>query len=211
MKKVRVAVLGATGYSGVEAVRILLRHPHVEIAAVTAEQHVGQRLSAVHPALRGCDRVLEAADPDRLAERIDVAIGALPEAASAACLPPPGRCRSTSHRRQRRVSHQKRRASPPVVSGRSRAGAAAPGRVRIDRTAPRRDRRRALGCQSGLYPTGALLPLLPLLRGGAIRGPIIVDAKSGVSGARRKAAIEQLFCEINSGSPIRDRRSPPRP
>ena len=84
MSKQRVAVVGASGYVGLELLRILLRHPHFEVAAVTSEQRAGERLGDAFPSLRGLlDLPLEAADPAALAGRCDLAFTALPHGASA--------------------------------------------------------------------------------------------------------------------------------
>jgi N-acetyl-gamma-glutamyl-phosphate reductase len=200
MKKVRVGILGATGYSGAEAVRLLLQHPGVEIAAVTAEQHAGQRLAAVHPFLRACDLTLEEAIPAKLAHRIDVAISALPEAPSADVLP----ALATSGVRVIDISaafriksdelHLRWYKADPAPALRR---AAVYGLTEWYREAVRGAR---FVANPGCYPTGVLLPLLPLLQRTLIAGPVMIDAKSGVSGARRKAAIEQLFCEVNESA-----------
>ncbi len=197
MEQVRVGVLGATGYSGAEAVRLLLGHPRAAVAAVTAEQHVGQRLNAVHPFLAEADWELEPADPQRLAGRVDVAIAALPEAASATLLPQLVEAGvrvidvSAAFRIKDDARHRRWYGDDPAPVLRRAAvyGLTELHREEI-RTAP-------LVANPGCYPTGALLALVPLLRAGLIDAPVIIDAKSGVTGARRKAAIEQLFAEVN--------------
>src|SRR5437899_9285377 len=81
---VPVAVLGATGYVGVELLRLLARHPGVELVFVSSEQYRGKRASDVYPALRGyVDLELEAADPDAAAAKAEVVFTALPHGASA--------------------------------------------------------------------------------------------------------------------------------
>ena len=80
----KVAVVGASGYTGLELLRILLRHPEFEIAAVTSEQRAGREVGEVFPALRGrLDLRFEAVDPASLAGRVEFAFTALPHAASA--------------------------------------------------------------------------------------------------------------------------------
>ena len=72
----RVGVVGATGYAGAELIRLLIRHPRVELAKITSNSQSGTRLDALHPALLGCtDLVAEAFDPDALAELDAVLIG----------------------------------------------------------------------------------------------------------------------------------------
>src|SRR5262245_29820909 len=83
-KRVPVAVLGATGYVGVELLRVLSRHPGVELTFVSSEQYRGKKASEVYPALIGwADLVLEAPDPEAAAKRADVVFTALPHAAAA--------------------------------------------------------------------------------------------------------------------------------
>jgi N-acetyl-gamma-glutamyl-phosphate reductase len=80
----KVAVLGATGYTALELIQILLRHPHAEIVAVTSRQEKCPKLEDVHPSLRGrLDLRLELADPQKLAEQAECVFSCLPHAASA--------------------------------------------------------------------------------------------------------------------------------
>src|SRR5690349_14583870 len=83
-KRVPVAVLGATGYVGVELLRVLARHPGVELVFVSSEQYRGKRASDVYPALRGfVDLALEAPDAEAAAAKAEVVFTALPHGASA--------------------------------------------------------------------------------------------------------------------------------
>ncbi|MBX6395774.1 MAG: N-acetyl-gamma-glutamyl-phosphate reductase, partial [Alicyclobacillaceae bacterium] len=85
---VRVAVVGATGYAGVEVIRLLARHPEVTVTAVTSDSYAERRLSDVYPHLRGImDLVLEKFDADRVAEAAEVAFIALPAGLSSSCAP----------------------------------------------------------------------------------------------------------------------------
>ena len=80
----RVAVVGASGYAGLELVRIVLRHPELELVAATSEKRAGTPVAEVFPGLRGLlDLDFEAADAGALAGRIDVAFTALPHGTSA--------------------------------------------------------------------------------------------------------------------------------
>ena len=80
----RVAVVGASGYTGLELMRILLQHPHFEVVAATSEQRAGVPVGDAFPSLRDCQElVFEANDPSKLIGRIDFAFCALPHAASA--------------------------------------------------------------------------------------------------------------------------------
>lgn len=79
MASVRVAVAGASGYTGAELVRLLAQHPHVQLTAVTSEKSAGAAISAVYPHLQGVVKLsFEALAPEALAERADVLFLALP-------------------------------------------------------------------------------------------------------------------------------------
>ena len=87
-QRVRVAILGATGYTALEAIKILLRHPHAEIVAVTSRQEGHTPISAVHPSLVSrLDLPLEDLGPEEVGTRADCVFGCLPHAASAEILP----------------------------------------------------------------------------------------------------------------------------
>src|SRR5262249_18950234 len=79
MKKIKVAVVGATGYTGMELLRLLLLHPHVEVTLATSEKLAGKRLDEALPFLLGrTDLVLEAVSDDSVAQKCDVAFSCLP-------------------------------------------------------------------------------------------------------------------------------------
>jgi N-acetyl-gamma-glutamyl-phosphate reductase len=177
----KVAIVGASGYTGLELVRILLRHPEFEIAAVTSEQRAGRLVGEAFPSLRGrLDLAFEAADAGALAARVELAFTALPHAASA-----------------------------PTVDGLRAAGVSVvdlSADFRLRDLATYREwygehaalRGASLAAAPGCYPTGTLLPLVPLLRAGLVEtAGIHVDAKSGVSGAGRKLDEAYLFAELD--------------
>ena len=195
----KVAVVGASGYTGLELLRILLRHPEFEIAAVTSEQRAGRAVGEAFPALRGrLDLRFEAALPAALAGRVELAFTALPHAASApavAALRAAG-CRvvdlSADFRLHSLDTYRKwygEHAAP------ERLAEAVYGLPELHREALHRA---SLVAAPGCYPTSVLLPLAPLLRAGLVetRG-IHVDAKSGVSGAGRTLADGYLFAELD--------------
>ncbi len=195
----RVAVLGASGYAGLELLRILLRHPGFEIAAVTSEQRAGQAVGEAFPALRGqLDLAFEAVDPASLASKVDLAFAALPHSASAPSVA------------------TLRRAGVPVADISADFRLRDPAVYREwygDHPAPEllaeavyglpelhREKLRGAGLVAcpGCYPTGALLPLAPFLREGLVEtSGIAIDSKSGVSGAGRKLELGYLFAELD--------------
>ena len=198
----RVAVFGASGYTGLELLRILLRHPGFEIAAVTSEQRAGQPVGDAFPALRGrLELAFEASAPERIAGRVDFAFTALPHAASAATvavlrtagvpvadLSADYRLRELAVYREWYGDH----GAPELV------GKAVYGLPELHREELRSAE--LVACP-GCYPTGALLPLVPFLRAGLVeRQGIAVDSKSGVSGAGRKLEAALLFGEIDANA-----------
>lgn len=196
---VRVAVLGATGYVGAELLRILSRHPGVELAFVSSEQYRGRRAHEVYPSLVGfADLVLEAMDPELVATRAELVFTALPHGTSAPVVAALRRRGLTvidqsSDFRLRDLTRYERwyadgHPAPALVEE------AVFGIPEFHREALRRTR---LVATPGCYPTCALLGLVPLARAGLVREPVVIDAKSGTTGAGRGAKVEQLFAEVS--------------
>jgi N-acetyl-gamma-glutamyl-phosphate reductase len=197
---IRVAILGASGYSALELIRILLRHPQVEITALTTRKTEARPLGEVHPALSGRLHLqVENLSADEIARRADCIFCCLPHGASAAAvaeLLPRGKKiidLSADYRLTNAAAYQEwygiEHADP------DRLGKAVYGLPEIYRE---RIQRADLVANPGCYPTSAILALAPLLRAGAIlpRG-IIVDSKSGVSGAGREPKAHLHFPECN--------------
>lgn len=200
----RVGVFGASGYAGLELLRFLLRHPRFELAAVTSEQRAGQPVGEAFPALRGrLDLRFDAADPERLAaERdLELAFTALPHAASAPTVASLRRAGvavadiSADFRLHDLATYEAwygPHAAPEWV------GKAVYGLPELHRDELRGAE--LVAC-AGCYPTGALLPLAPFLRAGLVEpSGIVVDAKSGVSGAGRKLDAAFLFAELDENA-----------
>jgi N-acetyl-gamma-glutamyl-phosphate reductase len=201
MNPISVAILGGTGYTALELVKLLLRHPHARIVAVTSRQEGTPRLDEAHPVLAGrIDLRLEPLDVDRLVARgVSCIFGCLPHGASMATLP---RLLERGLRvidlsadyrlRDPNAYAQWYGASHTDVAHLAQAVYGLPELYGDElRTAQ-------LVANPGCYPQTAILGLAPLLAGKAIepRG-IIVDAKSGVSGAGRTPKMATLFPECN--------------
>lgn len=198
----KVGIVGASGYSGEVLVRILLSHPHVELAAVTSRQHVGKPLSAVIPALRGTagERLtFTESDPAALAARADIDLWflALPHGAAAdyaRSLVPAGR-------RVIDLSADFRVAELAVYEryyGKHHAPELLPQARYVipELTDPAWRNEIRLAAAPGCYPTSILIPLVPLLRAGVIsRDHVVANSFSGVSGAGKKAEEAYLFVE----------------
>lgn len=193
----RVAVIGASGYTGMELMRILHRHPRAEIAAVTSQQRAGQTVGDAFPALRGVvDASFEPLDPAGLVGRVDAALTCLPHATAApvvAALREGGVTVidiSADFRLRDRAVYEAWYGphGAPELFGSAVYGLPEVYAAEIAGA--------SLVAAPGCYPTSALLPMLPFLRAGVVApAPIVVDAKSGVSGAGRTLADAYLMGE----------------
>jgi N-acetyl-gamma-glutamyl-phosphate reductase len=187
----RVAVVGATGYGGAVCALLVRRHPSLELAAVTARSDAGRRHDELYPRYR-VPLELEPFDADRLAERADAALVAYPHGAAAPVVKAlrerglkvvdlSADFRLGRERYQRWYGEHQ---APELL------GEAVYGLTEAHREAIRgADLVAAPGC----YPTAALLALLPLRD--HIRD-VVVDAKSGVSGAGREASAATHFVSV---------------
>ena len=192
---IRVGILGATGYTGIELVRILTRHPQVEIKFATSDSYVGKKLSDAFPCAFDFPLIAHDAAP---LEQIDAAFLALPHGASAdyakRALDAGARVIDLSadfrlhdaaaYKKWYGLDHHAPELLPQAVYG-----------------LPEIHREKIKGAKlvenPGCYPTSVILGLAPILRAGASDGTIIVDSKSGVSGAGRKATLNNSFVEVN--------------
>lgn len=194
-----VAVIGASGYTGVELLRLLYTHPELAVTCVTSEQSAGKKISDIFPSLRDrCDLVLEKVDAEAAAEKADLVFTALPHQAAMAVVPTllrlgkqvvdlsaDYRLRDAETYGAWYVNHT----SPDLLAE------AVYGLPEIRREAIAGAR---LVANPGCYPTSVILGLAPLLQRGLVEtDTIISDSKSGVSGAGRSAKVDNLFCEVN--------------
>ncbi len=206
MKTKKVAIIGASGYSGEELVRLLLNHPQVELVAVTSRQNAGKTLAQVFPrfASHPVSRALRFVEPqaDELAKQADIVFLALPHGVAAEYAVPLLRAGGTVID----LSADFRLRSPAVYKEFYAHDHPAPELLAqavygLPEFYREEIKRAALIASPGCYPTSVLLPTLPLLRAGLIQPQgIIADAYSGVSGAGRKAEIDYLFCECNESA-----------
>jgi N-acetyl-gamma-glutamyl-phosphate reductase len=197
----KVGIVGAAGYSGEVLVQLLLRHPHVTLAAVTSRQHAGKPLATVMPATRGNDRGLQftSSDATALAARSEIGLWflALPHGAAAEfarVLVPAGR-RVIDLSADFRIADL---ATYERYYGTHHAPELLPHArfVLPELTPPAWKTEAKLIAAPGCYPTSILLPLVPVLRAGVVsREHIVVNSFSGVSGAGKKAEEMYLYCE----------------
>ena len=190
----KVGIINVTGYAGAELARILHRHPEVEISSVTGRSGAGRNLGDVFPHLSDIDIQIDA----ELTGSLDFVFSALPHAASAEAL------------------------SDIIASDIKAVDISADFRLRdletytewygVEHPCPQFLEKSVYGlpevhrediaeasvvANPGCYPTASILGLLPALRNGIIDGNIIIDAKSGVSGAGRGLSIKTHFSEVN--------------
>ena len=196
-----VAIVGASGYTGLELIRVLHCHPEAAVTCLTSEQSAGRRISDVFPTLRGrCDLVLENLEPVRVAEKADIIFTALPHKAAMEVVP-------TFLKLGKKVidlSADYRLSDPMVYSewyqphmNPVNLKKAVYGLPEIRRAKIRGTK---LVANPGCYPTSIILGLAPLLKKDMVElASIIADSASGVTGAGRSAKVESLYCEVNEG------------
>jgi len=199
--KTKVGIIGATGYTGLELLRFLVHHPQIEITALTSQKYAGIEIGHVFPALTNQIQIkCEELSADRISEKTDFLFTAVPHKTAMETAP-------VFYRKGKRIVdlsadfrlkdaniyekwYQKHTAIDLLPE--SAYGLPELHREEI-RTA------KIVG-NPGCYPTGALIGLIPLVKKGMIAHEgIVVDSKSGVSGAGRDVVLESLFCEVNEG------------
>ncbi|PKQ37509.1 MAG: N-acetyl-gamma-glutamyl-phosphate reductase [Actinobacteria bacterium HGW-Actinobacteria-1] len=195
----RVAIIGAAGYAGAELTRLVLGHPDLELAVVTSAADAGKTVAEVYPALAGCTLVYADPDPEAIAASVDIAFLAVPHTAALALAP------------------------ALMDAGVTVIDASADFRLRdasvytewygVEHTAPGplasavyglpelwRDMlpgARLVACP-GCYPTATLLAAAPAIEAGIVTSEkVVVDAKSGVSGAGRSAVPGTHYVAVN--------------
>lgn len=195
---IRAAIIGASGYTGAELVRLLYHHPDAEIVALAADKSAGQPMGAIYPHLapHNLPPLVKVTEIDW--KKADVVFCCLPHAASQEIIKSlPGHLKIIDLSADFRLSdvdmyakwyghaHQALELQKEAVYGLSE----------IYREKVKKAR---LVANPGCYPTSATLPLVPLLKAGIITADgIVIDSKSGISGAGRSEKLPNLFCEVN--------------
>ena len=200
MQKTKVGIVGCSGYTAIEAIKLLLRHPSAEIVVATSRQADGSSLSDMHPQFATRTRaIVEDLTPKQIAERCDVALCCLPHGASAPIV-----IELLAHGcKVIDLSADYRLSSPALYQKWYGEHHPDPGRLgQVPYGLPElfadSIRSAQLIANPGCYPTSAILPLAPLLREGIIEPDgIVVDSKSGVSGAGRTPKLGNLYSEVN--------------
>lgn len=194
-----IAILGATGYTALELIKILFRHPQAEITALTSREE-NRVAGEVHPALAGrLDLALENLTPKQIAQRAQCVFSCLPHTASAKVVPELLELGA----RVVDFSADYRLDGAEAFKTWYAEDHPDPGRLgKVPYGLPELFRHEIIGADlvanPGCYPTSAILPLTPLLKAGLIEPTdLIIDSKSGVSGAGRKPKLTTLYPECN--------------
>jgi N-acetyl-gamma-glutamyl-phosphate reductase len=197
---VRVAILGATGYTALELIKILLRHPGVQITAATSRSEAGKPIHAIHQSLAGrLDLKITELSPAELAQQADCVFSCLPHGVTADLVP--GLLQaglkvvdfSADYRLDDPVTYREwydHEHTDPTRLGKVVYG--------LPELFADQIRGTNLIANNGCYTATAILALAPLVKSQVIETrDIIIDAKSGVSGAGRAAKQNILYCECN--------------
>lgn len=201
-KTVNIAICGGSGYTGIELLRILAGHPFVRVTAVTSERSAGKRVADVFPHLHAYGTMTYSPlDKARLSGSAEVFFLALPHGASQETV-------QYFHAKKKKVidlSADYRLTDPKVYEAWYGTAHAFHGTLKhavygIPELHRSEIRKARLIANPGCYPTGAILGLMPALRHAVINPKrIIIDSKSGTSGAGRKADTAYAYCEVNEG------------
>ncbi len=193
MGKTKAGIINVTGYAGVELARLLYRHPEVEITSVTGRSAAGQKLGTVFPHLADLGLTIEAELGD-----VDIAFSALPQKESVKEVMP--------------VLKRGIKVVDISADFRLKDAALYPAWYGFEHPAPELLEEAVFGlpeiyrfklasarlvANPGCYPTGAILALAPAVKAGLIEPDIIIDSKSGVSGAGRTLSLGTHFSEVN--------------
>ncbi len=193
MSKTKVGVINVTGYAGVELARLLAQHPEVKLTSVTGRSAAGKRLSEVFPHLSSLNLIIEA----ELGE-VNFAFSAMPHQESAKEVIP--------------LLNQGIKVVDISADFRLKGAAEYPRWYNFIHPAPQLLKQAVYGlpelhrtqvasarlvANPGCYPTGAILALAPVVKESLIEPEIIIDSKSGVSGAGRTISLQTHYSEVN--------------
>ncbi len=193
MSKIKVGIINVTGYAGVELARLLSRHPSVALTSVTGRSAAGQKLNKVFPHLTDIELTIQAELGD-----VDLAFSAMPHKESAKEIIP--------------LISRGIKVVDISSDFRLKDANAYPAWYSFTHPAPKLLEKAVFGlpelhrkevaaaqlvANPGCYPTGAILAFAPVVKAGLIKPDIIVDSKSGVSGAGRTLSLTTHYSEVN--------------
>ncbi|MDR2826395.1 MAG: N-acetyl-gamma-glutamyl-phosphate reductase [Deltaproteobacteria bacterium] len=198
---IKAGLVGVTGYTGMELARLLACHPEIELACVTSRADAGKFVEDIYPFLRNFKLgkvIISLPEPEELARRCELVFLAVPHGAAqemAGALLSEGvkvvdlsadfRLRSVAvYEEWYALKHNQPKALSEAVYG-------------LPELYAQKIRETNLVANPGCYPTASILGLYPALKKALISTEdIVIDAKSGTSGAGRKASVSNLFCEV---------------
>lgn len=199
--KTKVGIIGATGYTGVELLRLLLHHPEVEVTALTSQKYAGVPIDQVFPSLmKHLQLKCEELAVDQISKKTDFIFTAVPHKTAMEIVPlfcrqgkrvvdlsADFRFKDAGVYERWYQKHTSADLLPESVYG-------------LPELHRDKIRNAKIVGNPGCYPTGALIGLIPLVEKGMVSlENIVIDSKSGVSGAGRDVVLESLFCEVNEG------------
>ena len=199
--KTKVGIIGATGYTGVEILRLLLHHPEVEVTALTSQKYAGVSIDQVFPSLmKHLQLKCEELAVDQISKKTDFIFTAVPHKTAMEIVPlfcrqgkrvvdlsADFRFKDAGVYERWYQKHTSADLLPESVYG-------------LPELHRDKIRNAKIVGNPGCYPTGALIGLIPLVKKGMVSlENIVIDSKSGVSGAGRDVVLESLFCEVNEG------------
>ena len=198
----RAGLVGVTGYTGMELVRILASHPGMELVQVTSRKEAGQRLCAIYPFLQGMpvgELTISLPDIDQLAKDCDIIFLAIPHGLAmemGADLVERG-CKvvdlSADFRIRDRAVYEEWYKVPHTRAHMIAEAVYGLPELYADKVRPAR-----LVANPGCYPTASILGLYPALKNGLVSHEnVVIDAKSGTTGAGRTLKTNTLFCEMH--------------
>jgi N-acetyl-gamma-glutamyl-phosphate reductase len=203
-ESVNVAILGASGYTGAELVRLLYPHPHATISILTANSQAGQSMSSVFPQFSMLPDLPLLKSQSDITDKdwadCDVVFACLPHTATQDII-----LKLPKHLKIIDLSADFRLEDPAVYEewyGGVHSAVELQGEAVYGLTELYRDKIRGarLVANPGCYPTAAQLALVPLVEAGLVESSgVIIDAKSGATGAGRAAKVGTLFCEVADG------------
>lgn len=198
---IKTAILGGSGYTGFELLRILANHPQAEVVAITSRQHKGDNVETVFPGLKNVSK-LKFQDPANFNSfaKADVVFSALPHHVSMEIAPyilKKGK-RVIDLSADFRLKHAKVYEAwygKHMAKGLLKKAVYGLPEIYRDKI-----KHAELVANPGCYPTGAILGLAPAIEAGIVDADsIIIDSKSGVTGAGRGASLDTSFAEVNEG------------
>ncbi len=198
----RVAICGGSGYAGAELLRILASHPQVKITVVTSEKSAGKRVSDLFPHLHRYENLIyEPLDREKIISGADLFFMALPHAASQVAVD----FFVSQGKKVIDLSADFRLKDARIYEEWYKVPHMFPGTLKkavygLPELYRKKIAKASLVANPGCYPTGAIIGLTPAIKKGLIKpDSIVIDSKSGASGAGRQSEVSFSYCEVNEG------------